>query len=346
MLELGSQDWNLLLQWFHQHGVHYPWAGNPSPWAIWVSEVMLQQTTVGAVLPRYQRWMKRFPTPASLAVAEEDEVLREWEGLGYYSRARNLAKAACAVMEQHGGVIPNTAQTLRTLPGVGEYIADALSSFAFHERRAAVDANGRRFAMRLAARVWDKELEKAFRQMVQKNMPQENPGMLNAAVMQFGQLVCTPRNPSCQCCPLSSHCYAYREGTVDQFPQKKQHVIQELQSTLLLLVRNETVYLHRRNNSGGRGLWVFPRSSELSSLCLPEKTASFKHRLHTYTRFKELLHPQLYFLSTDWNDESFTGDWVDFRMVNKRPMPSVYRLIWQEFETFYQRNEQKKLDAQ
>ncbi len=334
-----------LLEWFREHGVAYPWADSPDAWGIWVSEVMLQQTTVGAVEPRYRRWMERFPTPRALAAAGEQEVLREWEGLGYYNRARNLASAAAEVQNIYGGRIPEEAEELRKLPGVGEYIAAAVSSFAFGKRRAAVDANGRRIAQRLEAREsWDKELEASFRTVVEELMPVENPGEMNAALMQLGQLVCTSRSPKCGSCPLAEHCRARIEGVQESIPRRRRQEVVRKKTKLAILIDGEKVLMRKKAGGIGKGLWVFLPEAEIENLeNLWDTGQELPRQTHSYTRYREMLLPRIFSRkSGKKSPREMLLEGSEFQLIadlGELPMPTAYRRITEELmkvlKTFY-----------
>jgi len=325
-----------LLEWFREHGVAYPWADSPDAWGIWVSEVMLQQTTVGAVEPRYRRWMERFPNPEALAAAGEQEVLREWEGLGYYNRARNLASAAAEIQSIYGGRIPEEAEELRKLPGVGEYIAAAVSSFAFGKRRVALDANGRRIAQRLEAREsWDKELEEAFRNAIEEMMPSENPGEMNAAVMQLGQLVCTPRSPDCGNCPLAGICRARSEGVQESIPRRRRQEVVQKKTKLAILIKCEKILMRKKAGGIGKGLWVYPPEIEIENLeCDWEALLELPRQIHSYTRYRELLLPRIFRRKPG---KERPGEMLlegsEFQLIadlGELPMPTAYRRITEE----------------
>lgn len=329
----------LLLEWYRKHGTAYPWAESPDPWAIWVSEVMLQQTTVGAVEPRYRKWMKRFPVPEALAAAEEDEVLREWEGLGYYNRARNLASAARELPLSFGGRIPREPEELRRLPGVGEYIAAAVASFAFGKRCAAIDANGRRIAMRLSARdTWTRELESAFRIAVEASMPEDNPGEMNAAIMQLGQKVCTPRSPDCGNCPLEGICEARESGVQNSIPARRRQEVIQKKTAVVIFIEGDKVLLQKRSAGIGRGLWFFPSKPDFDALvsawCHVE---SLESQVHSYTKYRETLEPLVCrpgegYLSPDIPAESgFLFAALD--KLSEFPMPTAYRRISDQLES-------------
>ncbi len=344
-LLLNSGDWKALRSWYEQNGAAYPWAGISNPWAIWVSEVMLQQTTVSVVEKRFVQWMRKYPSPESLAAAPEEEVLREWEGLGYYSRARNLAASARELTLNYGGRVPRSSEVLQTFPGVGPYVASAVASFAFGERTAAIDANGRRIAQRLAARQeWNSSLEKEFRQAVEKGMSGENPGILNAALMQLGQQVCTPRKPQCPRCPLKKRCAAQKAGLQDQIPPRRRGNIIQKQTVLALLVHKRQVLMVKRKEGIGRGLWFFPDLKAVEALAGKDwenkwtQTGILDTFIHTYTRYRELLQPAVFELPENqekpvWRNAADIH-WSGINELGGRPMASVYRQITQALVIF------------
>jgi len=325
-----------LLQWFHIHGVSYPWGDSADPWGVWVSEVMLQQTTVTSVKERYRRWMKRFPNPETLSNADEKEVLRAWEGLGYYNRARNLATAAAEVQSKYRGEIPDKPAELRSLPGVGEYIASAVASFAFGQRIAAIDANGRRIAQRISAQKnWNRALENEFRSRVERLMPPHKPAVMNAALMQLGQRVCTPKKPRCTLCPLAECCLAWSAGQQEHIPATSPLRTIRMESDLALLIVSETVLLRQASSGMGRGLWMFPRADEIPQLATHWiEISKLKETLHTYTKYRELLRPVLYRpvdvpaqTDTVYGGSQAKTARVTLGELESMPMPSAYRRI-------------------
>jgi A/G-specific adenine glycosylase len=214
-----------LLAWYDRHRRALPWragAGErPDPYRVWASEIMLQQTTVTAVKPYYERFMARFPTMKALAEAPSEEVMQAWAGLGYYSRARNLHACAKAVMENHRGRFPDTEDGLRALPGIGAYTAGAVAAIAFDRPAAAVDGNVERVMSRLFA--IEDELPGArplIRERVLALLPRERPGDFAQALMDLGATICTPRNPACGLCPWREPCEARIAGTQESFPRK------------------------------------------------------------------------------------------------------------------------------
>ena len=332
-----------LLDWFAACGVAYPWTETADPWAVWVSEIMLQQTTVGAVGPRYRRWMERFPTPEALAAADDEEILREWEGLGYYSRARNLAAAAREVADSGGG-IPGDSRSLRALPGVGEYTAAAVASLAFGERIAAVDANGRRIAQRLtASEEWTAALDRAFRAALEARMPADAPGRLNAAVMQLGQLVCTPREPDCPACPLAPGCAARKRGLQGEIPRRRRRETVRLRTPLALLVWDDAVLLARKAEGIAAGLWIFPPEAAVAFPGgRPEPAAHLAETVHAYTRFRETLAPAVFPARGDETvEEAAETAWAGPEDLAGKPMPTAYRGIAGELAGWLEQNRRR-----
>jgi A/G-specific adenine glycosylase len=253
-----------LLDWFDRQKRVLPWRGTRDPYRVWVSEVMLQQTTVQAVAPRYDAFLARFPTLASLARARESTVLAAWSGLGYYARARNLHRAARVVVREHGGRLPRSARELRALPGFGEYTAAAVASLAFGESVPAAEANVTRVLSRVHA-IPGVAGGKAHRQEVlrcaeewQRAAPGRS-GDLTAALMDLGQLVCRPRNPECPVCPIARGCAARRGGVPEKFParRKKAPAIRVYVAAAVAMRDGRALLLQRPERRLQR-LWQFP----------------------------------------------------------------------------------------
>ena len=200
-----------LVDWFTRHGRDYPWRQTTDPWAILVSEIMLQQTTIATVISRYEAWMQQYPTPAALATATEEEALRSWEGLGYYRRVRALQAAARAIVQQHKGIFPTQESDIRALPGIGDYTTGAVLSFAFNHPAPLVDAN----VSRVFARLFNDKTpvdspagRKRHWQLAAGLVHPTNPRAYNSAIMELGQTICTSGTPQCHHCPLSTWCQA------------------------------------------------------------------------------------------------------------------------------------------
>ena len=253
-----------LLAWYDGHARVLPWREDPTPYRVYVSEIMLQQTRVEAVKPYFERFVAALPGFAELARVPEEQLLKLWEGLGYYNRARNLQRTARVVMEEYGGQMPSDAALLQKLPGVGEYTAGALASIAFSRPSAAVDGNVLRVMARLCgsrADIWDVSVKRQTSLGVQRLIPADRPGDFNQALMELGATVCLPNGvPLCEECPLKQLCEAYRSGTVQQLPvkkAKKSRAVEQL--TVLVLFCDGKVVLRKRPEKGLlAGMWEFP----------------------------------------------------------------------------------------
>jgi A/G-specific adenine glycosylase len=252
-----------LLDWYHANKRTLPWRGHPSAYAVWVSEIMLQQTRVEAVIPYFVKWMRLFPNVRSLANASERDVLNAWEGLGYYSRARNLHKAAKIVVEQYNGNIPRALDELRSLPGIGRYTLGAIGSIAFGMDVAALDGN----IKRVYARIFDLEVtvdsptgEKILWELADKNLPKGHAGDYNQALMDLGATICVPKNPRCLICPVMKLCKARRRGTQNQRPVKtpKKDVPHYVHAAAVVVQRGRVLLSQRPSEGLLGGMWEFP----------------------------------------------------------------------------------------
>lgn len=259
----------LLSKWYSDHFRALPWREDPTPYHIWISEIMLQQTRIEAVLPYYQRFIREIPDVASLASISEDRLLKLWEGLGYYSRAHNLQKAATYIVANYDGDMPKSYEELLTLPGVGAYTAGAIASIAFSIPVPAVDGNVMRVLSRLTGDdtdVLSTAGKKRFTELAQQLIPQQLPGRFNQALMELGETVCLPNGaPRCSSCPLQSECTAFREGLVQRLPVRIKKTKRRIENRVVLFVRSEEkpfmVLLHRRERKGLlAGLWELPNA--------------------------------------------------------------------------------------
>ena len=260
-----------LLAWFELRKRELPWRKTRDPYRIWISEIMLQQTRVAAVLPYYERFLQRFPTVRALARAPEEAVLEAWAGLGYYSRARNLQRAAKEIVRRHAGRFPRTHAEALALPGVGRYTAAAVLSMAYDVPLAALDGNVARVIARLAAMRGDIRRPSAWRQLeaaAGKLLPPASvgtPGAWNQAMMELGATVCTPRGPACAECPVARHCRARSLGIQDEIPQKRakpEAVDVHLAAAVLLDPQRRTLLVRGANGAADDHLfsrmWQFP----------------------------------------------------------------------------------------
>lgn len=252
----------LLLAWYDRHARTLPWRGIHDPYRTWVSETMLQQTRVETVIGYYARFLQRFPTVADLAAAPEDDVLKMWEGLGYYSRARNLHKGAKQVVAEYGGVIPASVEELRKISGIGPYTAGAIASIAFDQPVPAVDGNVIRVVSRLRGireNVGIPSVRRALEGEAAALVPADRPGDFNQAVMDLGATICTPGTPSCEKCPLQGECDAYAAGDAEDLPVlPRKNPPKVLDYTICLIFSGDRVLMRQRTEAMLRGLWVFP----------------------------------------------------------------------------------------
>lgn len=257
-----------LLQWFKNNGRSLPWRETKDAYAIWLSEVILQQTRIVQGMSYWERFMAQWPTVNDLAAATENEVLKAWQGLGYYSRARNLHTAARQVMELGG--FPQTFKELKTLKGVGDYTAAAIASIAFGEPVAVVDGNVYRVLSRyygIDTPIDSTEGKKEFQALAQSLLPVNEPADYNEAIMDFGATQCTPNSPHCSTCPLCETCVAFREQRINELPVKSKKVKQrERHFTYLYIEYEGKIAIHQRGAGDiWQGLWEFPQEEQLTS---------------------------------------------------------------------------------
>ena len=278
-----------LLAWYDSGHRDLPWRRTGDPYRIWVSEIMLQQTRAQTAIPYYERFVQRFPDAGALAAASQDDLLALWSGLGYYSRARNLHRAAREMVAAGG--FPSDYAGIRALPGVGEYTAAAIASIAFGLPHAALDGN----VMRVVARVENDAADIAsgrtrgrFRAVAQGWLDEARPGAFNQAIMELGATVCLPRKPLCPECPLAGVCRARQAGTAPQLPVKlRPREPVRVDATLLLVRHGGRVLLHQRPQSARRmpGFWFLPSPEDLPAARIGEFLGEFRHSIthHRYT---------------------------------------------------------------
>ena len=296
-----------LIAWQKVYGRHdLPWQNTTDPYAIWVSEIMLQQTQVTAVIGYYAKFMQRFPDIATLANATQEEVLQHWSGLGYYSRARNLHKAAITIMDIHGGEFPQDFDTIQTLSGIGRSTAAAIASFAFNQIQTILDGNVKRvLARHFLVEGWPShpKIEKELWARAENLLPEAQMIAYTQGLMDLGATLCTRSKPKCADCPLLDSCAAYKQQRVHQLPTPKpRKAIPEKNTTMLILMRGDEVMLEKRPPTGiWGGLWSFPETD--TSENLPELaysrfgistqlTQSLPQLSHAFTHFKLHIQPQ------------------------------------------------------
>lgn len=294
-----------LLAWYGRHARDLPWRQTSDPYHVWLSEIMLQQTQVATVIPYFERFISALPTVASLAAAPEEQVLRLWEGLGYYRRARQLHRAAQVIVAEHGGVFPRAFEAVLALPGIGRYTAGAIVSIAFDTPAPILEAN----TIRLFSRLWrfagdtaDRAGQKFLWGAAEALLPRRGAGELNQAFMELGSQVCLPRVPRCAECPLAELCPTHQGELYEVIPRPKQKPAATEVRHLLLVVRRGKQFLLRKANPGDRwaGLWDFPRFEAASEQPVDELLEGAKRQLgqsieigeklttlrHTVTRYR------------------------------------------------------------
>lgn len=296
-----------LLNWYAKKRRELPWRKSLDPYAVWVSEMMLQQTQVSTVVPYFERWMQRFPNVAALACAEESDVLHAWQGLGYYSRARNLRHAAQEIVRTHAGRVPELVAELRALPGIGPYSAGAIASIAYGHPEPLVDGNVIRVLTRLFALPGDPNrapLKNELWSLARALIPSEAPGDFNQALMELGATVCTPRSPRCTACPVADLCRARKAGLVERLPElPARPKATPVHMVAAVATRRNRVLVTRLPADAPRwaGMWLFPHtelrpseSPELAAQRALHAAAGLKGKAtellcvvrHTVTRFK------------------------------------------------------------
>ncbi len=325
--------------WYRINARDLPWRRTTDPYQIWISEVMLQQTTVKAVIPYFERWVRRFPTVRAVADSPEQDVLKMWQGLGYYQRARNLHKAARIICEDHNGRLPDDPQVLRRLPGFGPYTTGAVLSIAFDQRVPIVDANVRRVFMRWLGREGKATVavDQEIRATLDQVMPRRNLRTFNQALMELGALVCKNKEPLCHMCPLHHDCTAFALGKQEIIPLRERKDFTELEVAIAVCHRNGRYFIQQRASSGLlAGLWEFPggkiEMGESPSAALAREVREelgveateiepFMRTRHFYTRYKVNLHVfTCRFAGTPRAERA--GRWIPKSRFRDFPMPS------------------------
>jgi A/G-specific adenine glycosylase len=332
-----------LLQWFKKNGRDLPWRKTRDPYAIWVSEIMLQQTQVSTVIPYYQKFIKSFPTIHHLAKSNLSKVLKVWEGLGYYSRARNLHRASQIVLIHFRGKIPETLKDLLGLPGIGRSTAGAILSFAFHKDAPILDGNAKRVLSRLftvSGNPREKKTEQLLWKISESLIPRGHSNPFNQALMDLGSMLCTPKDPQCPRCPLHRFCKGKASGKPERFPAKKvKRTIPHIESVSAVIKKDGRVLLNQRPPAGLLGgLWEFPnwrikgkkiQKQQLKnqmdrevglSINVKESIGTFHQ---TYSHFKLTL---FVFHCQHLNGKG-KGKWVPIRKLHLLPMSRIHRHI-------------------
>ncbi len=339
-----------LVEWFQREKRDLPWRKTKDPYKIWVSEVMLQQTRVDTVIPYYNRFMEEFPTPQVLAEAPEEKLLKQWEGLGYYSRARNLQAGVREVVENYGGIVPDNRPEISKLKGIGPYTAGAVLSIAYNKAEHAVDGNVMRVLSRVLLIDADISLpktKKIFEQAVMELIDINHPSEFNQGLMELGALVCTPTSPKCLLCPVREYCTAFNEGNPEELPVKTKKVKTKNLHYDVFVVQNEKgqFLLEKRPETGLlANMWQFPMLEQNSKaehtnesllstnyqveLINREKLFTFKHI------FSHLVwHMDSYIIGVvQKSDAQENGLWFTEKEMQKLPMPVPMQKIWQQYK--------------
>ncbi|HSF80351.1 MAG TPA: A/G-specific adenine glycosylase [Anaerolineales bacterium] len=350
-----------VLDWYAQNARSLPWRGLKDPYAIWVSEIMLQQTRVETVADYFMRWMKCFPTVESLAQAPLVDVLKEWEGLGYYSRARNLHRAARIVVQEYGGQLPADILALRKLPGIGRYTAGAITSIAFGMDYPALDGNIRRVFARIFNLTEDLRStsgEKKLWELAEQHLPPGKAGDYNQALMDLGAIICVSRSPRCQACPLKSFCQAYALGVQEERPVPRAKAdIPHYVVTAAVIRQNGTVLIAQRPAEGLLGgMWEFPggkvQAGEDLASCLQREIREelgvtvavgrdFGVYQHAYTHFRVTLHAFLCTLVDGQRPQPLQAQevqWVQPDKLADYPMGKIDRQIAGKITGLYEQD--------
>ncbi len=327
-----------ILSWYDQGHRDLPWRRTQDPYRIWISEIMLQQTRAETVVSYYERFLARYPTVQDLASAPEEELLKAWEGLGYYSRARSLQKAAKEIVARYGGQLPADLEKLRALPGIGDYTAGAIASIAFGIPAAAVDGNVERVLCRWDA-IKDEVGTPAVRRQIaaraQALVPRDRPGAFANAMMEMGATMCTPKNPKCLLCPVREGCMGFAQGIAQELPRKAKKKAQRVENRAVLLVfcDNRVLIVKRQEKLLG-GLFVFPdvlEESDPARLCRALEALGIRaaydeklgHARHVFTHL--IWEMDVHAVVADEMTQVPGGQWVSRQELAALPLPTAVK---------------------
>lgn len=329
-----------IVEWYQQNKRILPWREEKNPYLVWVSEIMLQQTKIEAVKEYYARFIAELPTIADLAKVEEEKLLKLWEGLGYYNRARNLKKAAMQIETEYGGAIPTTWEQLKKLPGIGEYTAGAIASICFGEKVPAVDGNVLRVMARLTGskkNILLTDTKKQVTALLKKIMPEE-PGDFNEGLMELGETVCIPNgSPYCEICPLKTFCIAKAKGETMELPVREKNLCRKKEErTVFLLTKQGKIAIQKRKETGLlSGMYEFPNVlGKLEEKEINKLLKTWKVKGKTIVRKGEKKH---IFSHVEWHmfvyqieviEENTSFLWVDEEMLEKQyAMPTAFQKV-------------------
>ena len=328
-----------LIKWYQKSARDLPWRRTDDPYKIWISEIMLQQTTVAAVIPYYEKWLKIFPAVEDVAKANPQKILKTWQGLGYYSRARNIHKSSQILVKDFQSRIPEDPDTLRKLPGFGPYTVGAVLSIAYDQRVPIIDANVRRVIMRING--WqgaaDTKQDKKIYEFLDEVMPRKNLRSFNQALMELGALICRSQSPLCTACPVNQFCEAYKKGIQEIIPTPKVSVVKDVHVAIGVLKKGDKVYIQRRPAKGlFADLWEFPggkieagespeqalhREIQEETGAKPAVVRFLMKATHYYTQFRANLN--VYTCELE-GEPHINGrqKWVSLKSLRQYPMPS------------------------
>jgi A/G-specific adenine glycosylase len=327
-----------LMRWYEKNKRDLPWRQTSDPYKIWISEIMLQQTTVNAVIPFYDRWIKEFPNTQAVAKAPLQKILKMWQGLGYYSRARNIHRTAQVILKEHQGNIPQEPEELKRLHGFGPYTIGAVLSIAFDKRHPIIDANVRRVIMRQLALEGfaDTSHDKKIFEFLDKVMPQKGNNIFNQSLMELGALICRSKSPLCLGCPVRNTCLAFKKGIQESIPTPKKKIIKEVSAAIAIIENNKKYYMQKRPKGLFADLWEFPggkiEKGESADEALYREVKEelgvevISHQFlfnvtQLYTEFKANLHIFHCKVSKPLKEDK-THKWIGFSQIKKYPMPS------------------------
>lgn len=349
----------MLIAWYQKNHRKLPWRETSDPYPIWVSEVMLQQTQVKTVIPYYQNFIRRFPTIKKLAGTNLQEVLKAWEGLGYYARARNLHRAAKIILTRHQGKVPDTHQAIRSLPGVGDYIAAAVLSIAYKQPVAVLDGNVKRVLARvfcIKAPVNASAFHKLFQKSADALLDKNQPDVFNQAMMELGALVCHPKTPQCTLCPLAEYCRAFQEDAVEDYPQRIKPIKTPTHHVAVgvILKKGRMLITQRKPDGLLGGLWEFPggkinKTERAADACLREIkeetniTAEIIEPIatvkHAYTHFKIVM--EVFLCKYRSGRVKLSGPvahrWIRLNELEKYPFPKANHKFFEALKKCFRR---------
>lgn len=332
-----------LIIWYQQNKRELPWRHDKEPYHVWISEIMLQQTRIEAVKKYYERFMKQLPTLSSLATIEEEKLLKLWEGLGYYNRARNLQKTAQIIMEKYHGNFPNTFEEIIKLPGIGHYTASAISSICFNEKQVTIDGNVLRVYMRLtncSDNVLQEKTKQKVHEALMKIIPDESSDF-NEGLMELGEVICTPTLPKCDNCPLQQFCQAYQQKTQEELPIRiKNKNKKEEYLTVFLLRYQQTIALsYRDKQTLLKNLWEFPNvekvmnEKEIANWLMEQHLTgtieqTFTNK-HIFTH--KIWHMKAYLINVNSTNQNYI--WVSLDQAKKQyAIPTAFQPFLQKLE--------------